>query len=300
MTTLFVSDLDHTLLRSDATLSAFSHDVLEALIGRGVLFTYATARSHGSARRATGGLDVRLPVITYGGTMTVHAASGQPSAVRYLTRRALIDILRLTDAAGLQALVHTYAAGRDAISWIDAGSPPEGHASEGGASAGDAVSDGVAYFLRGRPGDDRLAPVRTWDQIDLDAGYYVSIIGGQAETTALREALTAVLTGCLLVLSDDAYAPGMFWLEIHSDAGSKAKAAQLLAAEVGATRLVVFGDNHNDVPLFEVADEAYAVANAVPELRALATAIIGTNDEDAVATWLAAAHAVEKPPSSRP
>jgi hydroxymethylpyrimidine pyrophosphatase-like HAD family hydrolase len=289
MTTLFVSDLDHTLLRSDATLSAFSRGVLDVLIDRGVLFTYATARSHASARRATGGLDVRLPVITYGGTMTVHAGSGQPSAVRYLARGALLEILRLTDATGLQALVHTYAADRDAISWIDAGAGPE-----------DGVSEGVAYFLRGRPGDDRLAPVRTWDEIDLDAGYYVSIIGGRAETTALREALTAVLTDCLLVLSEDAYAPGTFWLEIHSDAGSKAKAALLLAAEVGATRLVVFGDNHNDVPLFEVADEAYAVANAVPELRAIATAIIGTNDEDAVATWLAAAHAVEKPSPSQP
>ena len=272
MTTLYVSDLDHTLLRSDATLSAFSRGVLDDLIGRGVWFTYATARSHGSARRATGGLEVRLPVITYGGTMTVDAATGIPAAVRHLAPGALADILRLTEAAGMQALVHTYASGRDAISWVD-----------------DRVSDGVAYFLRGRPGDDRLVPVRTWDEVDLASGYYVSIIGNRADTEALRDALSGVLTGCLLVLSDDAYAPGTFWLEIHSDEGSKAKAAQLLAAEIGATRLVVFGDNHNDVPLFQVADEAYAVANAVPELQRLATRVIASNDSDAVAAWLRAA-----------
>ena len=272
MTTLYVSDLDHTLLRSDATLSAFSRGILDDLIGRGVLFTYATARSHGSARRATGGLDVRLPVITYGGTMTVDATTGAPAAVRHLAPESLAEILRLTDAAGLQALVHTYSAGRDAISWIDG-----------------RVNDGVAYFLRGRPGDERLTPVAAWDDVDLGAGYYVSIIGGRAETAALRDALTRVLTGCHLVLSDDAYAPGTFWLEIHSEAGSKAQAALLLAAEVGATRLVVFGDNHNDVPLFDVADEAYAVANAVPELKQRATGVIGSNDSDAVAGWLHAA-----------
>lgn len=273
MTTLFVSDLDHTLLRSDATLSPASRGILDELIAGGMLFTYATARSHGSARRATGGLGIRLPVITYGGTMTVHAETGRPAAVRHLTRAALVDILRLADAAGMQALVHTYASGRDAISWI-----------------GGDLSDGVAYFLRGRPGDERLAPIASWDDLDLGSGYYVSIIGSRAETAALRQTLSGVLTGCLLVLSEDAYAPGTFWLEIHSDAGSKAQAALLLAAEVGATRLVVFGDNHNDVPLFEVADEAYAVANAVPELRAIATRVIGANDEDAVASWLAAAY----------
>lgn len=271
MATLYVSDLDHTLLRSDATLSARSRGILDDLIARGVLFTYATARSHGSAHRATGGLDLRLPAITYGGTMTVHAGTGAPAAVRHLSRAALTDILRLADAAGLHPLVHTYSGERDAISWIDG-----------------VVSDGVSYFLRGRPGDGRLAPVGGWDEIDADRAYYVSIIGGRDETTALRDALAQVLTGCLLVLSEDAYAPGTFWLEIHSDVGSKAKAALLLAAEVGATRLVVFGDNHNDVPLFEVADEAYAVANAVPELKARATGVIGTNDDDAVALWLAA------------
>ncbi|MDE5891615.1 MAG: HAD family hydrolase, partial [Acetatifactor sp.] len=32
---------------------------------------------------------------------------------------------------------------------------------------------------------------------------------------------------------------------------------------------------------------AYAVENAVPELKAIATAVIGSNDSDGVARWLA-------------
>jgi Cof subfamily protein (haloacid dehalogenase superfamily) len=47
-----------------------------------------------------------------------------------------------------------------------------------------------------------------------------------------------------------------------------------------------FGDGMNDLEMFKMADEAYAVENAVPELKALATAVIGSNDEDAVAKWL--------------
>ena len=38
--------------------------------------------------------------------------------------------------------------------------------------------------------------------------------------------------------------------------------------------------------MFELADESYAVANAVPELKAVATGVIAGNDEDGVAKWL--------------
>ena len=68
---------------------------------------------------------------------------------------------------------------------------------------------------------------------------------------------------------------------------SKASAALALKARLGAQKLVVFGDAENDIPLFEVADESYAVANAVPSLKERATAVIGSNEEDGVAKKLA-------------
>ena len=42
----------------------------------------------------------------------------------------------------------------------------------------------------------------------------------------------------------------------------------------------------NDLPMFEISDEAYAVANAVDELKAAATGIIESNEDDGVAKWL--------------
>lgn len=38
--------------------------------------------------------------------------------------------------------------------------------------------------------------------------------------------------------------------------------------------------------MFEIADECYAVENAVDELKEIATAVIGNNNEDGVAHWL--------------
>ena len=53
-------------------------------------------------------------------------------------------------------------------------------------------------------------------------------------------------------------------------------------------RVEVFGDQVNDINMFRMADEAYAVAGATPELAAHAIAVIGANHDDAVARWIEA------------
>jgi hydroxymethylpyrimidine pyrophosphatase-like HAD family hydrolase len=38
--------------------------------------------------------------------------------------------------------------------------------------------------------------------------------------------------------------------------------------------------------MFRIADEAYAVSNAIDELKQIATGVIGSNEEDAVVKFL--------------
>ena len=45
MRTLYVSDLDGTLLRSDERTSGYTNRTVNRLVGEGMLFSYATARS---------------------------------------------------------------------------------------------------------------------------------------------------------------------------------------------------------------------------------------------------------------
>ena len=61
--TLYVTDLDGTLLRSDATLSPYTISTINRLTEQGLAFTYATARSIESARPIAGELNLRLPAI---------------------------------------------------------------------------------------------------------------------------------------------------------------------------------------------------------------------------------------------
>ena len=67
---------------------------------------------------------------------------------------------------------------------------------------------------------------------------------------------------------------------------TKAHAIKKLKEMWGCDRVVSFGDAVNDIPMFEISDESYAVENAVDELKAVATGIIESNVDDGVAKWL--------------
>ena len=77
-----------------------------------------------------------------------------------------------------------------------------------------------------------------------------------------------------------------FWLEICPQNCTKAKSILKLKEQLGFEKLVVFGDSLNDISMFKIADESYAVANAMDELKKIATHIIGSNEEDSVVDLL--------------
>ena len=58
--TLYVSDLDGTLLRNDISLSDYTVNTINELVEKGMAFTFATARSIESAKVFTSGLKLKL------------------------------------------------------------------------------------------------------------------------------------------------------------------------------------------------------------------------------------------------
>ena len=67
MKTLYVSDLDGTLLRSDERTSDYTNGIINRLTEQGMIFSYATARSLVTAKKVTRGLCARIPLIVYNG-----------------------------------------------------------------------------------------------------------------------------------------------------------------------------------------------------------------------------------------
>ena len=69
---------------------------------------------------------------------------------------------------------------------------------------------------------------------------------------------------------------------------TKASAVNRLKKMLNCDYVIAFGDGVNDIEMFKLADEAYAVENAAPELKAFATDVIEGNNQDGVAKWLEA------------
>ena len=69
MKTIYMADLDGTLLRSDGTLSDYTKTTLNALIERGLQFTVNTSRTPDSAMSVLQGLRLKLPIILMNGSM---------------------------------------------------------------------------------------------------------------------------------------------------------------------------------------------------------------------------------------
>ncbi len=80
----------------------------------------------------------------------------------------------------------------------------------------------------------------------------------------------------------------LVWIDIHHGEASKGAAVTRLREELGASRVICFGDGDNDLSMFLMADECYAPDNAKPEIKAIATGVIGHHHEDGVAEFLRA------------
>jgi 5-amino-6-(5-phospho-D-ribitylamino)uracil phosphatase len=79
---------------------------------------------------------------------------------------------------------------------------------------------------------------------------------------------------------------GLGWIDIHHSEASKGGAILQLKHDLGASRVICFGDSDNDLSMFAMADECYAPLNAKPVVKAAATAIIGHHDENGIAEFL--------------
>jgi len=271
---LYVSDLDGTLLGPDSLLSGESSRLLNRVISLGGLFTYATARSFSSSRRATAALDLQLPVITYGGTITADPDDGRPTRLRLLDQDVVGHIRRSCAARiDTEPIWHTYENGQDWLRWR-----PERRTA------------GIDAFVDARRGDRRLRPITDDDPLDPTSVFYVAVLAPRPSLIPLQQAMSRLPDQPAAFLSDDPGTPGLAWFEVHDAMGTKAHAIRDLAESIMADRIVVFGNNHNDLPMFEIADERIAVEDAIPELKAAATTVIGNSMTNAVAQWILADH----------
>lgn len=266
MKTLYVSDLDSTLLRSNATLSPFTCDTLNSLTEKGMLFSYATARSAKTASKVTEGLKGDIPVIVYTGTFIMENGAHNIILSNFMTEGEVQAVKDAVNRFSLCPITYAYVDGEERFMYDPA-----------------VISTSVAEFIKTREGDSRQKPVTGGFEGTLQGDIFYFTFMEKKEL--LSPVYEFIKSKCNCLFQPDNYTDNWF-LEVMPKEATKANSALKLKELLGAERLVAFGDGYNDIKLFEVADECYAVGNAVESLKEIATGVIGTCDEDGVARWL--------------
>ncbi len=270
---VYVSDLDGTLLGPGGELSVFARESLLTLLGEGLPFTIATARSIFSVRKLLGDLPMPWPVIEFNGAYLSDYATGRHEVIHAVAPELVPEITAVMQAHGCRPYFSTFDGHRDRL-YIPS-----------------SANEGMVWYLedRRRMNDHRL--VFTDDPADAfnDQVVCLNAIHREPVTLALMQDLREQFGGRVqLHLYDNMYSPGWFWLTVHDRRATKAHALEMLLDWLGAHpgALTVFGDDLNDIPMFRLARRAIAMENAKDEVKAHATHHIGSNHDDSVVRFI--------------
>lgn len=261
--TLFVSDLDGTLLLPDESLSDYTANILNNLINHHNLkFCYATARSFVTAQKVTKNLTTKAPAIIYNGTFITY--KGEFLLSNFFDNNDVDFVKNLALKYNVFPIVYAFKNEKERFAYLSS-----------------YHTTGQDSFVNSR-NDFRKTLVHSEQELFSGNVFYYTFIGNKDK---LKEMYPLCKDRFNCYYQDDIYS-GEKWLELLPKTATKANAATKLKGILGCEKIVAFGDGINDIPLFEIADECYAVANADQKLKAVATGIIQSNTNDGVAKFL--------------
>lgn len=270
MSTLYVSDLDGTLLQPDAKLSDETVALLNDAIEEGKLFTIATARTPATVSTILSRVHLRIPAIVMTGAALWDSNTGRYSDVKFMPRESVGQLIEIYRRIGCPTFIYTLVDEKLCI-YHDG---PMWSAEE------DFVAERIGNPYKRLRVDLPLPPEEEMDKVVL---FYA--IQPDAISRAVYEATSGV-QGTRPQFYHDFYGPEIGIVEQFSAEATKALAMRSLARRLGAEKIVAFGDNINDLPMMAEADLGVAVENALPEVREAAGQVIGCNTQNAVARFI--------------
>jgi len=255
---LVAIDLDGTLLTREKRPSPRTRRALAELAARGCHVVIATGRPFDVLRIFCAGVELTAPQITFNGAVAHDPRSGRdlyrqlvppaytPPAIDFFVEAAVPVALYTTDGLYLDRRMPNPA------DWTPPPLPP------------------ATYLDDMRQVADRPS-IKVVGQAD------------PATITRLRPRAVAAFGRDLYVTQTAANL-----LEFLHPAASKGAALRQVARllDVAPAHVVAFGDSHNDLTMFAYAGLAVAMGNAVDEVKAAASMITASNEEDGVALAL--------------
>ena len=209
MKTLYVSDLDGTLLNMNSALSAFTLDTVNSLVAQGVNFTYATARSLSSSLMVTVGLDKKIPVIVHNGACIQDAVSGKTIYSVCFSESEKQLLRSIFEPLAVCPIFYALLDGDEQVAYKN-----------------QYINDGIRFYLKRGEGKLHFRAVEDDSDLFFGDGFHCNCIGDEAMIRRIYEAV--IETGRFsCVFHRELYRPE-YWCEITPLAASKAAAVQKL------------------------------------------------------------------------
>jgi Cof subfamily protein (haloacid dehalogenase superfamily) len=248
-----VLDMDDTLLRSDGSMSDRTLDALMRWRAGGGQVVIATGRP---PRAVAGSLPKALhdvPFICYNG-----ADARQAGQVLHADLIAPADVQHVLAAA--EHVSDDYTIGLEIDDCLYLNRPPDRFKNF-------VLTEDLLAVATQPAAKILFVPVSR--ELDIN------------QDTMLLETVVADLPPSIRPMHSTRYR----LLQLMSHTADKVEALQIVLAQLGLTldHAVAFGDDVNDVGMVEQSGLGVAVANAVPEVHAVADRMTHSNDEDGVA-----------------
>lgn len=273
---LFLTDLDGTLLRSDATLDPDDARRINALTDRGFLISYATARTIQSVKHILA--DIRFtennpPISLMNGVFIRDMARGAYLDCAALSRETAGQILSAFIGQNLHPFVYTVNDAGELMTYYR-----------------EIPNNAMKAFMDERVTRYKKPFRRFTDLSEIDGTVvYFCLIASMTEISRAVRLLEDRLRhmeepDIRFTYYRDHYDESVWYLEIFDCRASKQHAVDYLRRYTNADRIICFGDNLNDLPMFEASDLRVAVKNAHPKLIEAADEIA----VDGVVPWIEA------------
>lgn len=274
MKTLYVTDLDGTLLNRESRVSYSSASIISRLSRQGALITVATARTPATVEPLLRSTFTTPEAIVMTGAARWNRQNHHFVNPHFISQSSTQTIVDEFSQSGLHPMVYSISPDSKLIHVHIAGSPT--------------AKEQKFLDERSHLPLKRIHILPQGANTALPAQGRAILIIGIGAIEAINS-LSARFTDsglCSVSSYPDIFNPQIGYIELFAPNVSKASALQQLKTDMQANRLIVFGDNLNDLPMMDVADVAVAVENALPQVKEKADLVIGTNQSDAVANFI--------------
>ncbi len=268
MSRLYVSDMDGTLLNSNKELTDFTKDALNSFIQKGELFSVATARTAGTVVKMLKDVNINCPVVLMNGAMIYDIKNEKYVHFEVIESAEAEKICSLVSGNDINGFLYVFN-GEKLIAYYEK------------------IDEYSDKFYNQRKDSSKYKEFKETDKfanhIEEECVYF-ALMDSYEKLKIVYDGLSGINVS--KEMYKDIYEDDLYYLEIFGARANKKNGVLYLKEYTDAKALTVFGDNLNDLSMFEAADVKVAPENAVEKVRENADFICKNNDNDGVARYL--------------